>query len=123
MEHSQMSEFRSENSEMSDVASAQGMMRGFVDSRQGDNLKHKLWSAAAALGWPQSRAKAVLYGEARVIKAREMEELRKAAKVNREIGETADEYRELRDRLARMEVMLSTLVSHVAGASADRPQP
>jgi hypothetical protein len=117
-----MSELGSENSEMSDVAYAQDLMRCFVDSRPGTNLKHKLGSAAAALRWTNSRAKTVLYGEARRIDAREMEALRKAAKIKKQIGETADEYRELRDRLTRMEAMLSALVSHVAGETADRVQ-
>jgi hypothetical protein len=115
-----MSEIRSENSEMSDVAYAQDLMRSFVDARPGSSLKQKLGSAAAALRWSHSRAKAVHYGEARRIDAREMEALRKAAKAKKQIGEMADDYRELRDRLARMEAMLSTLVSHVAGEAADR---
>jgi hypothetical protein len=115
-----MSELGSENSEMSDAAYAQDLMRGFVESRPGANLKQKLGSAAAALKWTHSRAKTVLYGEARRIDSREMEALRKAAKIKKQIGEAANEYTELRDRLARMEAMLSTLVSHVAGETAHR---
>lgn len=114
-----MSEIRSENSEMPDVAFAQGVMRGYVETRPGSNLKQKLGSAAHSLGWAYSRAKAVLYGEARVIRSIEMDQLCRAAKVERQVRNLAHEHEELTARLARMEAMLAALVSAVESGPPD----
>lgn len=110
-----MSEISSENSEMPDVAFAQGVMRGYVAERPGDNLKHQLASAANALGWSLSRAKAVLYGEARTIRAAEMDQLCRAAKIERRVMELTDDREELAARLDRMEAMLAALLASVEG--------
>lgn len=115
-----MAEFRSEKSEMSDVAFAQDVMRGFVATRPGENTKHRLTSAARALRWSYSRAKSVLYGEARIIKATEMDQLCKAAKVQREVRKIADDHEQLTERLARMEAMLASLMARMDGGSADQ---
>lgn len=112
-----MSENPSEFSEMPDVAFAQGVMRGFVADRPGENLKHRLASAAAALGWSYARAKAVLYGEARVIKAKEMDQLRRAAAQKR-VEELSHEREELSARLDRMEAMLAVLLASSQGGGA-----
>lgn len=115
-----MSEKCSENSEMSDAAFAQDVMRGFVESRPGENLKVRLASAATALNWTVSRAKSVLYGGARRIEASEMERLCRAAKVERRVRELADDHHDLAGRLARMEAMLADLMATVEGGEADR---
>lgn len=108
---------------MSDAAFAQDAMRGYVDSRPGTNLKQKLGSAAASLKWSYSRAKAVLYGEARRIDATEMEELCRAAKVDRYVRKVADEHQELTARLARMEGMLAALMAGLDRTPIDPSQP
>lgn len=113
-----MAEKPSEISEMSDVVFAQEVMRGYVDSRPGTGLKQKIASAAAALHWNYSRVKAVRYGEARTIKAAEMDQLCRAAKVEKRMREIADEHAELTDRLVRMEALLFALVARLDGSEA-----
>lgn len=113
-----MSEKSSENSDVSDVAFAQDVMRGYVDSRPGTNVKEKLAIAARSLSWSFSRVRSVFYGEARRIEANEMEQLCRAATVKRQVRELADEHEELTARLARMEAMLADLMATVEGRSA-----
>jgi len=116
-----MAEKRSEISEMSDVGFAQEVMRGYVDSRPGTGLKQKIASAAAALKWNYSRVKAVRYGEARTIKAAEMDQLCRAAKIERRMREIASEHDELTERLARVEGLLATLVARLDGSAPHSP--
>lgn len=105
---------------MSDVAFAQDVMRDYVATRPGANTKHRLASAARVLRWSYSRAKAVMYGEARIIKANEMDQLCRAAKVQRQVRKIADDHEELTDRLARMEAMLASLMARVDGGTTDQ---
>lgn len=118
-----MSEISSENSEMPDVAFAQGVMRGLVAERPGDNLKHRMSSVANMLGWSPARVKAVFYGEARAIRAKEMDQLRRTAKAERRVEELSHERDELSTRLDRMEAMLAALLASVEGRDPSEESP
>lgn len=116
-----MFEKSSENSDVSDVAYAQDVMRGFVESRAGANTKEKQAIAARALRWSFSRVRSVFYGEARRIDASEMEHLCRAAGVRRQLRKVSHEHDELTARLARMEKMLAALMAAQSGVSPPQP--
>ncbi|GGD43166.1 hypothetical protein GCM10011335_52310 [Aureimonas glaciei] len=101
---------------MSDVASAQDLMRGFVVSRPGSNLKQKLGSAAAALKWTQSRAKAVLYGEARRIDAHEMERLEAIA--DQKLAREQEKEGRGHDAKHELERAFAMVAAHLAAEAA-----
>jgi hypothetical protein len=76
-EISKMSEFRSENSEMSYVAEASDLIRKAAEPRPvGDSVKSAIRRAARRLNLTFTRAKTIWYGEARRIDAHEMDALR-----------------------------------------------
>ena len=118
-----MSEKLSELSEMSDCAAASGLMRelapaGSAKARIGvalvriNKLKH------IKRKWSWSRAKDIWYGDARRIDAHEMDALRAAVR-KREIEEARSEYRELDERLRRVEAALAVAYQDLDSATFD----
>lgn len=99
-----MSEKWSEKAEMSDVAFASKLIKEVVPR---DHRPVKEWISVTAmrLRWPFMRTKGVWYGEARQIQAHEMVDL--LAAKNRKLNEAKNEYRELTDRISRLETALT----------------
>lgn len=102
-----MSEKRSEYSEMSDVAYAADLIRQ-IEPRRNMSVKEWIVVTARRLGWSYSRAKAVWYGDARRIDAREMDALRAAVRA-RETRSLAHDYRSQVDRIARLKAALAVV--------------
>lgn len=80
----------------------------------GDNTKTLIWRAARRLGFTYSRTRALFYCEAAVVRAEEMDALRK-----RERAAAADEIEALRIRLDRLERWVSAMAGSAARAGAD----
>jgi len=75
-----MSEFASEQSEMSSLAEASALVRRVAEPRPaGDKVKAAIVRAARRLGFPVSRTKDLWYRDARRIDAHEMDRLRERA--------------------------------------------
>lgn len=107
-----------EKSQLSNTAEASALMQEHWTE---GSIKARIRQAAHDLRWSFSRASDVWYRKARRVDAHEMDRLREATK--KQIRELANDHQELTDRLARMEAMLSTLVSSLAGGASDRPEP
>lgn len=99
-----MSEKWSEEAKMSDVAIASQLIKRVVP-RDHRSVKEWISVTARRLGWTFMRTKGVWYGEARRIEAFEMADLR--AGENRKLYEARNEFRELKDRITRLEAALS----------------
>lgn len=94
---------------MSDVAECQEMIQGLFPPGLG-KVKERVRTAARKLGWPHSRTKDIWYGDARRIDGFEKEQL-KAERIKREVDAerkiASAEYKQLRDRIARLEARLA----------------
>lgn len=107
-----MLEKRSESSEMSDVATAQEMVREIVP-RDHRSIGEWIRDTAKALGWSYNRTKNVWYGEARRIDGFEKDALRAAKAKSRltkiDIEEIRREQWEIRQRLSDLDATLAAL--------------
>lgn len=100
-----MSEFLSENSELSDVAYASELLRTRVAPPAFGSVKSRISGAARRLKWTASRVKDIWYQDARLIKSHEMERLKAVARIANEEREK-DETRVAALRLSfRLEML------------------
>ena len=97
-----MSEKLSEKSEVSDVSYASELLRQHIAPSSG-SVKTRIFQSARRLKWSPSRTKDVWYGDARLIKAHEMDRLKQLAGVS----DARIEYREITAEIARLDAMLS----------------
>lgn len=74
-----MSEILSENSEKSSECEACQLLKRAAKPLAGESVKNALSRLARQLEWNFARTKAIWYGEARRIDAREMDQLRRLA--------------------------------------------
>ena len=95
----------SERSDLSDVAQASALVRE-VAPVEGATVGERILIAARKVGWGFNRTRDVWYEQARRIDAREMDQLREARQ-NRKLQEATNEYRDLRERISRLEAALS----------------
>lgn len=94
----------SENSEMSDVALAQSLIRRAAEPiPAGEMIGAQVRRVARKLRWTPTRARAVWYGEARRIDAGELIELETAAGLRK----ARHAYQENARLLARLEALLA----------------
>jgi hypothetical protein len=90
---------------MSDVALAQNLMRGAFPPERHGNAKAAIWAAYRALKLStERRARAIWNGEARMIRAHEMDALR-----NAELEQARRERTELRARLDALDARLTQI--------------
>lgn len=115
-----MSEKRSEFSEMSDVCLAADLIRQ-IEPRDHRSIKEWIGATARRLGWSYGRAKSVWYGEARRIDAAEMDALRKASEA-RQLRKLADEHRNVKERIARLQAALAVIREEIPGAKISIPE-
>jgi len=111
-----MSEKTKEKSEMSDVAECQSLIRDLFPPALG-SVGERIRTAARRLEWRFTRTNDIWYAQARRIDGFEKEQLKalKAEREAREAKEKADrerstsreEYRNLRNRIARLEAALA----------------
>lgn len=114
-----MAEKRTGNSEMSDVAEAAKLMRQVLP-RDDRTIQEWIRDTAIRLRIPYSTAKNVWYEEKRIIPASLMDTLRAAVRPKAEqLKGARDDYRKLRDRLARMEAYLAHVDPDFHGESID----
>lgn len=112
----QVSHKSSEKSEMSDVSAASELIRNIVPVNAGATVKQRIMLTARKLGWHHNRTRDVWYEQARRINACEMDALREAKRA-REMQGARGEYRELRARIARLEMAVA-----VAHPTLDRDE-
>lgn len=113
-----MSEFLTEDSEkstergvvfMSAVSEASYLLRRAAEPRPvGDSIKQAITRAARRCGLAPSRVEDIWRGEARLVRAEEMDAIRRAAakSPSAQEAEARDELIELRGRIARLEELL-----------------
>ena len=98
---------------MSDVATAQTLMREAFPAAKHGNAKAAIWAAYRALRLPtERRARAIWNGEARLIRAHEMDALRKA-----ELEQVKHERATLRARLDALDARLTAIDPDFDGPS------
>ena len=113
---SEMAEFSSEKSEMSAGVEAMNLMRAIAEpAPAGAHIETLIRSVARKVGLTFSRGKAIWYGEARIIRAEEMDSLRAVARKTRSNEvELTSAYQsfvhEYEQRLARLEAALVQMV-------------
>lgn len=91
---------------MSACAEAASLLRSVAEPRPvGDTIKEAINRAARRVGLRPSRAEDIWRGEARSIRAEEMDAIRRAAE-NKLVREARHEFSELALRLARVEALL-----------------
>ena len=114
-----MSEKRSENSEMHDVAECAELIRQIVPR---EHRSMKQWVAATAhrLGWSYARTKGVWYSEARAINGWEKDALRAAKRANETKKTTRKLANDYTSAVRRIEVLQEALAA--VGARMDRGQ-
>ncbi|GGE18366.1 hypothetical protein GCM10011390_41960 [Aureimonas endophytica] len=105
-----MSQKSWEKSQLSNVAEASALMQAHWAA---GSVKDRIRQAAREMRWSFSRASDLWYGKARRIDAHELDALRAATQ--QEFEEAANEYREVADRLARLEAMFVAFVEAQAG--------
>jgi hypothetical protein len=118
-----VSEKVSEASEMSASAEASQLVRRCAEPvSAGESVKALINKAARRTGLSASRVKGLWYAEARSVLAEEMDRLRAAAKRERALEDDArrdaalrNEYREVSERLERMEARLEQIASRMEG--------
>ncbi len=104
-----MSKNAFEDFKMSAACEASSLLRQLAEPRPaGDSVKAAINRAARRVQFTAVRATAIWYRLARVIRAEEMDALRRAADQRREEQEGRHEYRELLDRLSILENRLAT---------------
>lgn len=94
-----------EKSELCDVSQASALIREIAPI-EGATVRERILHVARKLGWRHARAREIWYEQARRIDAKEMDQLREARQ-NRKLQEATNEYRDLRERIARLEAALS----------------
>lgn len=107
---------------MSSVAEASELVRRIASPAQvGDTIKRQIDRAARRIPfWSYSRTKDAWYADARMrIDADEIQRLRDLALGSAEARAARDEYRELQDRIARLEAALRISDPEFHGAQAD----
>lgn len=92
------------------------------------SVKARITKAARDLKWTVSRTEDMWRGEAKIIRGEETVRLleiqaAKEARQKAEAEEMAIEYREFGERLARMEALLSALVSQASSAPPHAEKP
>ena len=97
----------SKSSEMSAIAEASQLLRIVAEPRPvGDSVKSAITRAARRVGFPIARAENIWRQEARRIDASEMDRLRAVAMQKQE-ATARDQYTELRERIATLEITLA----------------
>ena len=114
-----MREFRPENSEksteygvsfMTAVAEAGFLLRRIAEPRPVcDSVKAAITRAARAVGLPFGRAEDIWRGEARTVRAEEMDAIRRAASRKNKEKADRDEYAVLMERLSFLEDRLEQI--------------
>jgi hypothetical protein len=110
--HSEMGEFRSEDSKLSSLAEMQSLVHQTADFTAGSgNWKDRVQAAARALGFGWSRTKDLYYQDARRIDAEEMDRARTV------VRKLKDEQR--RREAARHVAWLNSTLDHAVSSGAD----
>ena len=94
---------------MSPQVEASSLMRKIAEpAPAGAHIETLIRAVSRQIGVSFSRGKALWYGEARIVRAEEMDALRAAAKRKEEVGERAlqNEYATLVSRIERLEKAL-----------------
>lgn len=119
----QVSEKSSENSEMYEAATVGGASALLQEMWPSGQVKARIRKAAQDLGWSFTRTQDLWYAQAhridgresiRILQEKAKREAARDAAMNRRVEELANEHAKLTDSLARLEAMLSQVVSRLA---------
>lgn len=120
-----MSENQSERSEMSASVEACQILRGLSEpATAGESIKGAIWRASRLAGISAVRAKAIWYGEARAIRAEEMDSLRQAAKKRgQRVRDAKAELADLQRIIADLDALATRAADCLRGLDAERERP
>ena len=105
----------SERSDMSTSVEAQGLIRSCAEPvRAGESVKALIRKAARKTGLSFGRARSLWYAEARVVRADEMDALRRAANSMRAVENGRAEDADLRSMLAEISRRLDSIEQSLA---------
>lgn len=115
-----MSEFHTEAKRMSCVEEASTLLRRTAEPRPiGDSVKAAIRRAARRVGLSFGRAEDIWYRQARLVRAEEMDAIRKAAAQRTQEQKARNDYQELMDLLSILEHRLAMVDEEFHRGSID----